>query len=166
MATEHQIAANRRNALKSTGPRSSAGKQRASRNARRHGFASAAFRTGDPKKIEAVARQIGREASDPFVLEPARVTAQATLDLALIRLARVDMIAVAIAAASPADMGAGNAKSSDASGRAIKDAIGHLLKLERYEKRAVGSRSRQVRKMRALAALCKTNPKFDRKSSK
>jgi hypothetical protein len=38
MASERQIAANRRNARKSTGPRSGAGKKRASRNAYRHGL--------------------------------------------------------------------------------------------------------------------------------
>jgi hypothetical protein len=39
MASEKQIAANRRNARKSSGPRSVAGKARASRNAIRHGLA-------------------------------------------------------------------------------------------------------------------------------
>ena len=38
MASERQIAANRRNARKSTGPRSGAGRKRASRNAYRHGL--------------------------------------------------------------------------------------------------------------------------------
>jgi hypothetical protein len=38
MASEGQIAANRRNARKSTGPRSSGGRKRASRNAYRHGL--------------------------------------------------------------------------------------------------------------------------------
>jgi hypothetical protein len=38
MASERQIAANRRNARKSTGPRSGAGKNRASCNAYRHGL--------------------------------------------------------------------------------------------------------------------------------
>jgi hypothetical protein len=38
MASERQIAANRRNARKSTGPRSAAGKKRASRNAYRYGL--------------------------------------------------------------------------------------------------------------------------------
>lgn len=38
MASEKQIAANRRNALKSTGPRTSAGKARASQNAVAHGL--------------------------------------------------------------------------------------------------------------------------------
>ena len=41
MASEKQIAANRRNATNSTGPRSAAGKTRSSMNALRHGLASA-----------------------------------------------------------------------------------------------------------------------------
>ena len=40
MATEAQIEANRRNAEKSTGPRTDAGKARVSRNATRHGLCS------------------------------------------------------------------------------------------------------------------------------
>jgi hypothetical protein len=41
LATEKQMAANRRNAAKSTGPRTAAGKARSRMNAHRHGFASA-----------------------------------------------------------------------------------------------------------------------------
>jgi hypothetical protein len=40
MASEKQIAANRRNAQRSTGPKTEAGKERASRNALCHGLAS------------------------------------------------------------------------------------------------------------------------------
>lgn len=42
MATAAQIAANRRNAQKSTGPRTAAGKKRSSQNARKHGLFSRA----------------------------------------------------------------------------------------------------------------------------
>ena len=38
MATERQIAANRANALRSTGPKTAAGKKRSSQNALRHGL--------------------------------------------------------------------------------------------------------------------------------
>jgi hypothetical protein len=52
MASERQIAANRRNARKSTGPRSGAGKKRASRNAYRHGLTLSITST------EALAKQL------------------------------------------------------------------------------------------------------------
>src|ERR1039458_2290912 len=43
MTTPEQIAANRRNAKKSTGPRSAAGKTQSALNARKHGFAGSTF---------------------------------------------------------------------------------------------------------------------------
>ena len=43
MATDKQIAANRRNSQKSTGPRSAAGKTQSAQNARKHGFCSSNF---------------------------------------------------------------------------------------------------------------------------
>jgi hypothetical protein len=43
MATEKQIAANRANAKKSSGPRTTIGKQKSSRNATRHGLTSRTF---------------------------------------------------------------------------------------------------------------------------
>ena len=54
MVTAAQIAANRRNALKSTGPRTAAGKSASSRNALRHGLAAqaAVVRGEDPADFE------------------------------------------------------------------------------------------------------------------
>src|ERR1039458_10896579 len=43
MATDKQIAANRINSQKSTGPRSAAGKTQSAQNARKHGFCSSNF---------------------------------------------------------------------------------------------------------------------------
>ena len=93
MASERKIAANRRNARNSTGPRSSVGKRRTSRNAYRHGLtatvASSAERT---KRIERLAREIAGTATDVFVLERARDAAQAELDLEQIRRVKVALI--------------------------------------------------------------------------
>ena len=93
MATERQIAANRRNAGKSTGPRSSAGKKRARQNAYHHGLAvgptsSAAL----AKKVEKLARKIAGNTRDEIILGHARDAAYAELDLARVRRAKVALI--------------------------------------------------------------------------
>lgn len=138
MASERQLAANRNNARRSTGPCSSAGKRRASQNARQHGFAAACFRAGDPKQVEILARQIAAEAINPLILEKARRAAQATFDLAQIRRAKVELIASQAAeftktpllrpvdAAQPSEPEAPTARRSE-SRRG-------LLKFDRYEK--------------------------------
>jgi hypothetical protein len=78
-----QIAANRRNARKGTGLRSSAGKSRASSNAYRHGLSlSVGASTALAPQLEKLARKIAGNAADAFTLERAREIAQAELDLA------------------------------------------------------------------------------------
>jgi hypothetical protein len=62
MATEKQIAANRRNAAKSTGPRTEQGKARAKMNAFRHGFAAPAWSRAT--EIEAFSLGPDRESFD------------------------------------------------------------------------------------------------------
>ena len=87
MATERQIAANRRNAGKSTGPRSRAGKQRARRQ-RLPSWpeppASSRARRS-PEKIEKLARKIAGNRKDEIILEHARDAAYAAFDLARVR---------------------------------------------------------------------------------
>ncbi|MGB8608269.1 hypothetical protein [Bradyrhizobium sp.] len=93
MATERQIAANRRNARKSTGPRSSAAKKRASRNAYRHGLTLSL--TSSPelaKRLDALARKIAGGSKNEIVLEHARAAAQAELDLARVRQIKIALI--------------------------------------------------------------------------
>src|SRR5207342_498189 len=90
MATERQIAANRRNAVNSTGPRSSAGKRRARRSSYRHGLSVAA--AGCPEQVERLAREIAGAGADATVLEQARSIAQAQLDLTQIRRVRTSLI--------------------------------------------------------------------------
>ncbi len=93
MANEQQIAANRRNAQKSTGPRSDAGKKRASGNAYRHGLAAGVGHSGKcAVQIETVALAIigaatgwRDAATDTEILEFGRLAAKAELDIAHIR---------------------------------------------------------------------------------
>jgi hypothetical protein len=89
VASEQQIAANRANARKSSGPRSSAGKSRASCNAYRHGLSLSAPLT---PQIETFARKIAGNAVDAITLERAREIAQAEFDLARVRRAKVALI--------------------------------------------------------------------------
>lgn len=56
MATERQLAANRRNAEKSTGPRTQQGKARSRMNALRHGFAAADAGLRDSSSLEELER--------------------------------------------------------------------------------------------------------------
>jgi hypothetical protein len=93
MASERQIAANRRNARKSTGPRSGAGKKRASRNAYRHGLTlSIASSAAYAKQLEKLAHKIAGDTGDAIALELARAVAQAELELARVRRAKVALI--------------------------------------------------------------------------
>jgi hypothetical protein len=93
MASEKQIAANRRNATKSTGPRSRAGRQRSSRNAYRYGLSLNVFSSPEVHShLEECARKIAGDDADPFTLERARAIAEAELDIARVRHTRAGLI--------------------------------------------------------------------------
>ncbi len=85
MASERQIEANRRNARKSTGPRSGAGKKRASRNAYTHGLNLSQSNAAFAKQVDELARKIAGPTRDAVTLEHARSAAEAELELARIR---------------------------------------------------------------------------------
>jgi hypothetical protein len=92
VASEKQIAANRANALKSTGPRTAAGRATSSRNAYRHGLSVPV--APDSERVESLARAIAGETDQPEAaradqLEAARALAVAQLELKRIREARV-----------------------------------------------------------------------------
>jgi hypothetical protein len=83
MATERQIAANRRNAQKSTGPRSAAGKNRASRSAFRHGLScSIGSNAAFAKELDRLTSEIAGDSKDAATLQHARAAAEGELDLA------------------------------------------------------------------------------------
>lgn len=92
MASERQIAANRRNAGKSTGPRSCAGKKRARHNAYRHGLTLSAPVAAFTDELEKRAREIAAGREDEIILEYARAAAHAELDLARVRQVKVTLV--------------------------------------------------------------------------
>ena len=92
MATQKQIEAKRRNARKSTGPRSASGKKRASRNALKHGLTTPISGAVVTREIEALARQIAGDPEDRLRMALARDAAEAQLDLARVQRVGVAFI--------------------------------------------------------------------------
>ena len=91
MASERQIAANRANAKRSTGPRSAVGKSKSSRNARRHGL-SCPLRLdcATSERIGALTRLLVGEGRTEQ-LRAAAEFAEAQLELLRIRAVRRQM---------------------------------------------------------------------------
>jgi pantothenate synthetase len=87
MASERQVAANRANALKSTGPRTAAGRAKSSRNAYHHGLSVPM--APDLERVESLARTLVRETAGEDQLEAARALAATQLELKRIRAAKV-----------------------------------------------------------------------------
>ena len=94
MATEKQIAANRENAKRSTGPKTMAGRLKSSRNAYRHGFSSPLpFDPATLAKVDAFAHALaGKEANEASLIS-ASDFAEAQLELSRIRATRTALIA-------------------------------------------------------------------------
>jgi hypothetical protein len=94
MASEKQIAANRANAKRSTGPKTKKGRYASSRNALRHGLASPAqLNESISLNIETLAQTLLHEGSSEDQVAAARRLAQVQLDLSRVRMVRATLIA-------------------------------------------------------------------------
>ena len=93
MCSERRIAANRKNGRRSSGPRTKAGKIRASRNALQHGLAVISHGQSIPSgEIARLAKAICGDNSDPALLAQARVIAQNEMVLRAIREQQIAVI--------------------------------------------------------------------------
>src|SRR6266576_6598544 len=87
MATDRQIAANRRNGALSRGPKTAAGKARSSRNALKHGLAIPITRDrATAQKIRRAAQQMAPSAVGDSIRN-AQIAAEANFELARVRAA-------------------------------------------------------------------------------
>ena len=125
MATERQIAANRTNALRSTGPKTQAGRSKSSRNAHRHGLSlGLAPDASLNDKVDDMARTLVPVGAEAGKLKSAQELVQAQLRLLRIRELRKDLV-------NTVNLASGNFS-----------VLGRLLALDRYERYALTQRRR------------------------
>ena len=134
MATDRQIAANRRNGSLGRGPKTSAGKARSSRNALKHGLSIPVNRDKTLRRQIAVLARILAQSEAGNVFWQARAAAEAELELVR---ARAVMEAVLTRAGNTAEWNGGPEQ-----GTALIHVLPKLQRLERYERRAFSKRRR------------------------
>ena len=151
MISKRKIEANRRNATRSTGPLSAAGKSRAAQNARRHGFASTLVDTAPrSKRAERLALALAGPAPDAHQLYQARIIAEMEIRLALIAEARNGLMMLTnrtLGATTDLTHGwsatkcwASDLRRSDVVVTCLRD----LRRLDRYEQQARARRNRAI----------------------
>lgn len=139
MTSAKAIAANRRNARRSTGPRTAAGKRKVASNALRHGLGVS---VPDPAVTDAVARMTAALAGANA--SPQRVAlvypiAEAEVEVLRLRGARVNLIKLETASMD---------RGADRELAAMIQLLPQLVRLERYERRAMARRNRALRAFR------------------
>ena len=137
MATDRQIAANRRNGSLGRGPKTSAGKARSRRNALKHGLSIPVNRDKTLRRKIAVLARILAQPEAGNVFEQARAAAEAEFELVR---ARAAMEAVLTRAGITSHRNGGPEQ-----GNALIHVLPELQRLERYERRAFSKRNRALR---------------------
>ena len=143
MATDRQIAANRRNGALSRGPKTAAGKARSSRNALKHGLAIPISRDrATARKIRRAARQMSPSGDATRNTE---IAVEAHFELARVRAALEAVVArMSISHMSNAGPGDTCSTRSGNSAAPIRT-LAELDKVDRYERRAFSRRRRALR---------------------
>ena len=140
-----RLAANRRNALKSTGPRTAAGKKRSSKNALRHGLSVQIFLTPEETQINSELVRAFRAATGQAFL--ANAAAEAHLHLIRVRQARLELLNKACDHTQEQR----HTEPEELVYHALGSVSSELLKLDGYERKALS------RRKNALRALLEAN---------
>jgi hypothetical protein len=134
MTSIRKIESNKRNASRSTGPRTAGGKSRSRNNARRHGLDSRLEDDlAEREKIEGLAAFLAGGSDDFGRIEQSRTVAECHFDLRRIRAARHD------AFLTMADLENVSVSTCD-------DALSTIASISRYETRALSKRGKALRK--------------------
>jgi hypothetical protein len=167
MTSEKKTAANRLNAKRSTGPRTSRGKSRASGNAWRYGWAAAkSVPSTVHADVEQMAQAICGDHASPALYEQAVIIAEC--EIALLKL-RADRIAIIeryrvvglkperanqrldVSLNEELALERGPQRRGDV--HALERALAELVSLERYEQRAFSRRKRAIRMLEAISIV-------------
>jgi hypothetical protein len=141
MTSAKAIAANRRNARCSTGPRTAAGKRKvAVNNALRHGLAVSVPDAATNAAVARIAAALAGPGASPGRLALVMPIAEAQADVLRARNARVALI----------NLAAANFSGPDSQAEAIYQSLKTLTRLDRYERRAMARRNRALCDLRNL----------------
>jgi hypothetical protein len=135
MTSARQLEANRRNASRSTGPQTPAGKSHSGKNALRHGLATR-VEDGDEDsgRIASLAAILTDGSEDSLRIEQSRIVAGCYFDLRRISAGRHDLF---LTIGGP----------EDACGGSFEVALRAMSKISRYEMRALSKRRRALRQL-------------------
>ncbi|HML11853.1 MAG TPA: hypothetical protein VK456_01020 [Xanthobacteraceae bacterium] len=144
MTSPDRIAANRRNARRSTGPRTAAGKRKVAGNAVRHGaLASLDADLAVGAEAARIAVFLAGPDASSGLRALVRPVAEAQADLLRVRRARATLINLAAATAGRGQEGT----------NPIVDSLGDLVRLDRYERSAMRRRHRAMRELRKFFTM-------------
>jgi hypothetical protein len=133
ITSNRRIESNKRNASRSTGPRTPGGKLRSAGNARRHGLATSI--ENDPEArggIECLAAILTEGSGEFEHVDQSRVLAECHFDLRRIRAARFDVFFTMV-------------ELENASSKDFENALSAMNKISRYERRASSKRRSALR---------------------
>jgi hypothetical protein len=144
MTSQAKLRANQRNAARSTGPKTVEGKARSRQNARKHGL-SVPLDTDDPEIDELVQVLAEPKCSLGEVRETMRSVAKEQCEVARVQRTRVNIINREIE--KMIDDVDQSVTAEERIARATAAIVPDLEALERYERRAVSSLRKKVRKL-------------------